>query len=156
MIDLISHGMLLAGLQLLCAYFVFAPNGGGDWIAPFVFVVSISLYGELFNEVRDLEGDLKAGVTHTAAIIGERAAHVMMYALLGGAGVSFVYSIVAGLIPPWVLGVLIALGVVVLVRPALKVKRGSAMDLTGPLHVPAQIVGALTMIVWVVGGFFGL
>jgi len=155
-IDLISHGMLLAGLQLLCAYFAFAPNGGGDWIAPFVFVVSISLYGELFNEVRDLEGDLKAGVTHTAAIIGERAAHVMMYVLLGGAGVSFVYSIVAGLIPPWVLGVLIALGVVVLVRPALKVKRGSAMDLTGPLHVPAQIVGALTMIVWVVGGFFGL
>jgi len=155
-IDLISHGMLLAGLQLLCAYFVFAPNGGGDWIAPFVFVVSISLYGELFNEVRDLEGDLKAGVTHTAAIIGERAAHVMMYVLLGGAGVSFVYSIVAGLIPPWVLGVLIALGVIVLVRPALKVKRGSAMDLTGPLHVPAQIVGALTMIVWVVGGFFGL
>ncbi|MGH2592406.1 MAG: UbiA prenyltransferase family protein [Anaerolineae bacterium] len=155
-IDLISHGLLLAGLQLLCAYFTFAPNGGGDWIAPFVFVVSISLYGELFNEVRDMEGDLKAGVTHTAAIIGERAAHVMMYVLLGGAGVSFVYSIVAGLIPPWVLGVLIALGVVVLVRPALKVKRGSAMDLTGPLHVPAQIVGALTMIVWVVGGFFGL
>jgi len=155
-VDLISHGLLLAGLQFLCAYFTFAPNGGGQWIAPFVFVVSISLYGELFNEVRDLEGDLKAGVTHTAAIVGERAAHVMMYLLLAGGGISFVYAIVTGLIPLWVLGVLLALGVVILARPILRIRRGSAMDLTGPLHVPAQVVGALTMIVWVVGGFFGL
>lgn len=155
-IDLISHGLLLAGLQFLCAYFTFAPDGGAEWIAPFIFVVSISLYGELFNEVRDLEGDLKAGVTHTAALVGERAAHVMMYALLAGGGVSFVYSIVTGLIPLWVLAVLLALGLIVLVRPALKMRRGSAMDLTGPLHVPIQIVGALTMIVWVLGGLFGL
>ena len=129
MIDLVSHGLLLAGLQFLCAYFTFAPNGGAQWIAPFIFVVSISLYGELFNEVRDLEGDLKAGVTHTAALVGERAAHVLMYSLLGA---------------------------VILARPILKMKRGSAMDLTGPLHVPIQIVGALTMIIWVAGSFFGL
>ena len=154
-VDLISHGLLLAGLQFLCGYFTFAPNGGGEWIAPFVFVVSISLYGELFNEVRDLDGDLKAGVTHTAAIIGERAAHVLMYALLIGGGVSFGYSVITGLIPLWVLAVLFALGAVILARPILKMKRGSAMDLTGPLHVPIQIVGALTMIVWVIGGFFG-
>ena len=155
-VDLISHGLLLAGLQFLCGYFTFAPNGGGDWIAPFVFVVSISLYGELFNEVRDLEGDLKAGVTHTAALIGERAAHVLMYALLAGAGVSFVYSIAVGLIPLWVLAVMFALGAVILARPILRMKRGSAIDLTGPLHEPIQVVGALTMIVWVIGGFFGL
>jgi 4-hydroxybenzoate polyprenyltransferase len=155
-VDLISHGLLLAGLQLLCAYFTFAPGGGGEWIAPFIFVVSISLYGELFNEVRDLEGDLKAGVTHTAALVGERVAHMMMYALLAGAGVSFVYSIVAGLIPVWVLGILVALSIILLARPILRMRRGSAMELTGPLHVPAQIVGALTMIVWVAGSFFGL
>ena len=155
-IDLVSHGLLLAGLQFLCAYFTFAPNGGGQWIAPFIFVVSISLYGELFNEVRDLEGDVKAGVTHTAALIGERAAHVLMYTLLTTGGISFVYSVAAGLIPIWVLAVLIALGATILARPILKMRRGSAMDLTGPLHVPAQIVGALTMIIWVLGGFFGL
>jgi 4-hydroxybenzoate polyprenyltransferase len=155
-VDLISHGLLLAGLQFLCGYFTFARNGGGEWIAPFVFVVSVSLYGELFNEVRDLEGDLKAGVTHTAALIGERAAHVLMYALLAGAGVSFVYSIAAGLIPLWVLAVMFALGAVILARPILRMKRGSAMDLTGPLHEPIQVVGALTMIAWVIGGFFGL
>ncbi len=155
-VDLISHGLLLAGLQFLCAWFTFAPRGGGQWIAPFIFVVSVSLYGELYNEVRDLEGDLKAGVTHTAALIGERVAHVMMYALLGGAGVSFVYGVVTGLFPVWVLGALVAFGLVILVRPVLQMRRGSAVDLTGPLHVPAQIVGALTMIVWVVGEFFGL
>jgi 4-hydroxybenzoate polyprenyltransferase len=155
-IDLISHGLLLAGLQFLCAYFTFAPNGGGDWIAPFIFIVAISLYGELFNEVRDLEGDLKAGVTHTAAMVGERAAHVMMYLLLATGGVAFAYAVAVGLIPVWVLAVLVALAALLLARPALKIKRGSAVDLTGPLHVPMQIVGALTMIAWVAGGFLGL
>lgn len=155
-VDLISHGLLLAGLQFLCAYFTFAPNGGGEWIAPFVFVVSISLYGELFNEVRDLEGDLKAGVTHTAAVVGERAAHVLMYLLLAGGGIAFVYSIVTGLIPLWVLAVMAAIGAIVLAKPILQMRRGSAIDLTGPLHVPMQIVGALTMIVWVIGGLLGL
>ncbi|HEY4688150.1 MAG TPA: UbiA family prenyltransferase [Anaerolineae bacterium] len=152
-VDLISHGLLLAGLQLLCGYFTFAPNGGGNWIAPFGFVVSISLYGELFNEVRDLEGDLKAGVTHTAALIGERAAHVLMYSLLVGAGVSFTYAVIMGLIPLWVLAVMFSLGAVILARPILKMKRGSAMDLTGPLHVPIQVVGAITMIAWVAADF---
>lgn len=155
-VDLISHGLLLAGLQFLCAYFTFAPNGGGNWIAPFIFVVAVSLYGELFNEVRDLEGDLKAGVTHTAAVVGERAAHILMYLLLLSGGIAFAYSVVTGLIPLWVLAVLIVLAIVLLARPALQMKRGSVMDLTGPLQTPITIAGALTMIVWVAGSFFGL
>ena len=154
--DFISHCMLLAGFQYLCAYFTFAPNGGGKWLAPFIFVTAVSMYGELFNEVRDLEGDRKAGVTHTAAVIGERATHVLMYVLLAVGGIAFSYSVIVGLIPAWVLGVLIALGVVIMARPILRMRRGSAVDLTGPLHVPIQIVGALTMIAWVVGGLFGL
>jgi 4-hydroxybenzoate polyprenyltransferase len=124
-VDLISHGLLLAGLQFLCAYFTFAPNGGDEWIAPFIFIVAISLYGELYNEVRDLEGDLKAGVTHTAAIVGERAAHVMMYLLLAAAAVAFGYSVVAGLIPLWVLAVLIVLGAI-LCWPARSSRSGAA------------------------------
>ena len=154
-VDLISHSLLLAGLQYLCATFTFAPGATGDqWIAPFVFVMSISMYGELFNEVRDLEGDLKAGVTHTAAVIGEKGAHALMVMLLAVGGVSFVTSIAAGLVPWWVLVVLCVLAAIVLARPILKMRRGTAVDLVGPLHVPAQIVGALTMIVWVAAGYF--
>ena len=154
-VDLISHSLLLAGLQYLCAYFTFASSAAGaQWIAPFVFVMSISMYGELFNEVRDLEGDLQAGVTHTAAVVGEKGAHVLMYALLAVGGISFAYSIVAGLVPWWVLVVLFVLAAIILAHPILKMRRGSAVDLVGPLHVPAQIVGALTMIVWVAVGTF--
>src|SRR3990172_7639564 len=154
-VDLISHSLLLAGLQYLCAYFTFASSAAGaQWIAPFVFVMSISMYGELFNEGRDLEGDLQAGVTHTAAVVGEKGAHVLMYALLAVGGISFAYSIVAGLVPWWVLVVLFVLAAIILAHPILKMRRGSAVDLVGPLHVPAQIVGALTMIVWVAVGTF--
>ena len=153
-VDLVVHALGLAGFQLLCAYFTFAPVGSRQWIAPFVFVMSLSMYGELFNEVRDLEGDLKAGVTHTAAVLGWRSTHVLMYALLAVAGLSFVYTIVTGLVPWWVVVVLFVLAAFIMARPILKMRRGSAVDLVGPLHVPAQIVGALTMIVWVAVGYF--
>jgi len=149
LIDLVSHGLLLAGLQLLCAYYTFASDGS-TWIGPFIFVVSISLYGELFNEIRDLEGDLKAGVTHTASVIGERATGVIMILLLIASGVSLTYSVVAGVIPLWVLGVMVVLALIILIGPLLKARRGSVNDLIGPLHVPAQLVGALTMTIWVI------
>lgn len=155
-IDLISHGLLLAGLQFLCGYFTFVSNDNGQWIAPFIFVVSISLYGELFNELRDLEGDLKAGVTHTAALIGERAASILMWLLLIGSAIAFVFAVVTTVIPLWVLAVMAVLGLVTLIRPLLNARRGSIVELTGPLQAPLIFVGALTMIVWVLASVLGL
>jgi hypothetical protein len=49
---------MLAGLQFLTAYFTFEPSPPERWIPPFLFIVCISLYGELFNELRDLEEDM--------------------------------------------------------------------------------------------------
>ena len=78
-----------------------------------------------------------------------------MAALLAVAGIAFVYSIASGLVPLWVLVFLLVLGAIVMARPILKMRRGSAVDLAGPLHEPIQLVGAITMIVWVVGGLVG-
>jgi 4-hydroxybenzoate polyprenyltransferase len=79
--DLASHCLILAGLQYLAAYFSFAPAPFSRWVYPFIFVVAFSLYGELFNELRDLKGDQEAGITHTANLIGQRAASWLMIGL---------------------------------------------------------------------------
>src|SRR5258708_24481509 len=101
--DLLSHGLMLAGLQFLSAYLTFEPVPFSRWIYPFMFVVGISLYGELFNELRDLKGDQEAGITHTANLIGYRAAYILMFALLlTGVGSAFVTVFVIHLIPLWV------------------------------------------------------
>jgi 4-hydroxybenzoate polyprenyltransferase len=58
--DLVSHALMLAGLQFFAAYFTFDRGPAWQWVFPLTFVVAISLYGQLFNELRDFEGDLKA------------------------------------------------------------------------------------------------
>jgi 4-hydroxybenzoate polyprenyltransferase len=154
-LDLVCHGLLLAGLQYWCAYFAFAPRSGFRWIAPFICVVAISLYGELFNEVRDLDGDRRAGVTHTAALVGERAAHLMMCILLGLAGLSLAYMILTGMMPLWAVGVFFALGMIFVARPLLRADRSSVMAHTGALQQPVLLLGSLTLIIWLLGSLIG-
>ena len=152
-VDLASHGLMLAGLQFLAAYFTFTPRPDGQWIFPFVFIVAISLYGELFNEMRDLEGDLEAGVTHTASLLGPRVTHwLMMALLLIGTGCGIVTIFFSGLIPTWVVLLMIGLAAILILPPLLRVRRHhSALELQAPFQMPIQIAGAIALAVWFVG-----
>jgi 4-hydroxybenzoate polyprenyltransferase len=152
-VDLASHGLMLAGLQFLAGYFTFTPSPDGKWVFPFLFIVSISLYGELFNEMRDLEGDLKAGVTHTASLLGPRVTHwLMMGLLLIGASCGVITIFFIDLIPAWVIVLLVVLAAILILPPLLKVRRHhTAMELQAPFQVPIQIAGAVALSVWFVG-----
>jgi len=76
--DVLSHCLMLAGLQFLCGYFTYTNQLNQHWLWPFIFVMSISIYGELYNEIRDLEGDRAAQLRHTAIILGDKASHILM------------------------------------------------------------------------------
>lgn len=151
--DLISHGLMLAGLQFLAAYFTFGPGPAGQWVFPFAFIVAISLYGQLFNELRDFEGDLKAGVTHTASLLGPRVAHILMMTLFAiGVGSAVITVSVVQLIPTWVLLITAALAAVLLVRPLLRVRRSqSAMELQQPFQKPLEMAAAIALAIWFAG-----
>jgi 4-hydroxybenzoate polyprenyltransferase len=154
-LDLISHVLMLAGLQLLCAFTIFSPITATRWIAPFIVVVSISMYGELFNEVRDLEGDRKAGLKHTAALVGERTAHIFMVVVLTIAGLAFIYTIVIGMIPLWLIGVLAVISLILLARPIIKAKRGSISESSKPFQDPVLMIGAVVLLVWLASRLLG-
>ncbi len=83
LLDVLSHSMMLAGCQFLAAFFAFSPGLHWWWPVVFCMPVSISMYGELFNELRDFHKDREAGLSHTAAILGYRPTMVMMHTLLG-------------------------------------------------------------------------
>ena len=150
--DLISHGLLLAGFQFLAAYFAFGTGPAWRWIFPLAFIVAISLYGQLFNELRDFEGDVQAGVTHTASLLGQRVAHVLMMTLLViGVGSGAVTIFALGLIPTWVLIIAAALAAILLVRPLFKLSRHhSAVELQQPLQKPLEIGAAVAFAIWFV------
>jgi 4-hydroxybenzoate polyprenyltransferase len=155
-IDLVSHVLMLAGLQLLCAYTIFSPITGTRWIAPFIVVVSVSMYGELFNEVRDLEGDRKAGLKHTAAVVGERTAHILMVVVLIIAALAFIYTIIIGMIPVWLIVVLAVLSLILLARPIMKAKRGTISESSRPFQDPVLLIGAVVLLVWLASRLLGL
>jgi 4-hydroxybenzoate polyprenyltransferase len=146
-LDMLSHCMMLAGCQFLCGYFSFSSRFNHKWLFPFLFVVCISLYGELFNELRDFEGDIKAGLKHTAAFLGERVTHTLMMVFLAvgvGAGLYTVFG--ERLIATWVLIALASMAIVFAFPRLLKIKRSfNSIELQQPLQKPLELAAALAL-----------
>jgi len=146
--DLLSHALMLAALQFLCAYTAFRP-GGWAWLAPCLFVAAISMYGQLFNQLRDLDGDRQAGVNHTVARTGRRAAHVLMVALLAGAAALLALSVWQGSIPLWTIGLGAGLIPIMLVIPARRARLSDpVLDTHELLHGPILSWAVIVLLAW--------
>jgi 4-hydroxybenzoate polyprenyltransferase len=156
LIDLISHCMMLAGLQFLPAMLAFHWPTNGEWLFPFGFIVCISLYGELFNELRDLEGDLKAGLNHTASYLGYRPTYGLMMTIFSiGVVCALITVFVLHLIETWVLILLVALAVILVIRPALKVrKHNSSLGIQESFQKPLEGAAALALLLQFVYPWF--
>lgn len=148
--DLVSHALMLAGLQFLTGYLTFAGGPAWEWVFPVSFVMAISLYGQLFNELRDLEGDRRAGVVHTASLLGPRAAHFLMMGWFAVGVLSAVATVfIIRLIPSWVLLSMAGLAASLLWRPLLRVRAGqSAIELQQPFQKPIEVAVALGLATW--------
>ena len=151
--DLVSHALILAGLQFLAAYLTFGGGTLARGASAFALVVAISLYGQLFNELRDFDGDLKAGVTHTASLLGRRTAYALMMAWLSIGVAAAAFSIlVARLIPVWVILVTALLAGLFSWRrlPGL-LHAQSTFELHSPLQKPVEIAAAVALLAWFAG-----
>jgi 4-hydroxybenzoate polyprenyltransferase len=148
-VDLLSHVMMLAGFQFLTGHFAFANQVGGPWFFPFLFLVSLSGYGELYNELRDYEGDVRAGLKHTAVVIGHRAATYLMNGLLIAGAIGAVYTIfIMQIVPWWVIAILAAIFAVLFLRPMLRARRAGtrgSVEAQAPFQMPIQIAAALAL-----------
>jgi chlorophyll/bacteriochlorophyll a synthase len=158
-IDLIIHCLMLAGLQYLPAYFAYTTTLNNQFWWPFIAVMSISMYGELFNELRDLDGDLKAGLRHTAAVLGVRRATLLANMLLVSGLIALAVALlIMQLVPWWVLLLMIAIAVILLLPPWLKARRAtSPQDLSQFQHsvqVPVQMAAGLAFLIWAAAGWF--
>jgi 4-hydroxybenzoate polyprenyltransferase len=152
-VDLVSHCLMLAGLQFAAAYFTFSSTLGPRFFWPFLMALAVSVYGELFNELRDLEGDLRAGVTHTASVLGAGAARRLALACFSAGLFAALISIfIVQLVPFWVLGLLAISALLLALRPLLRARQsGSFVAAQAPFHKPVEIAAAFALTVRVVG-----
>jgi 4-hydroxybenzoate polyprenyltransferase len=149
--DLISHSLSLAGLQFLCAYFVYDNGKPYSWLF-FLFVVLISVYGELNNEVRDIVVDRKAGIRHTANLIGLRWTKVLMVICLASSVLVMGAFIAMQFIPIWLILVPALIGPMLFAEQLWRLVRRQAnvMDDREDMHEPALLIGVITVVVWFV------
>ena len=154
-LDLISHGLMLGGLQLLCAYFTLIPYSGFNltWFLPFLFIVAISIRGQFYNQVRDFTCDQIAGIKNTTKLVGVSTAHFLMSFLSAIAGVIFIYCLVIKIIPVWLFLVMLLLGIVFLREPLSKFRGRSGLEKTESFHIPMIIVASISLALWTISRF---
>lgn len=153
--DLISHSLSLAGLQFLCAYFAYDQGQPYSWLL-FLSLVFLSVYGELNNELRDLVVDQKAGINHTANVVGIKWTKVLMVVcLVAGFGI-LIGFIAAGAIPLWLFLVPLIVGPMLLADQiwSLVRRKSDIMADREAIHEPVVLLGLLTVVVWFVADRF--
>jgi 4-hydroxybenzoate polyprenyltransferase len=146
--DILSHCLMLAGLQFLCGYFTYANHLGANWFWPFTFVMAISIYGELYNEIRDIRGDREANLQHTAIVLGERTAQILMIIVLGlGIFAGAVSLMMIELIPLWVFLLMVILSILFVLPRIIKVKReDTSMAIQASLQKPFERAAAIALL----------
>ncbi len=115
--DILSHSLMLSGLLLLAGYFIYHNAPGIVWFVAAAATL-VSVYGQLYNQLRDYDMDKAAGLYNTAIILGEANTRRVMYLTIAFALTCLLAAIVQGVFPLW-LGIVVALSMPVsmLYRP---------------------------------------
>ncbi len=147
--DVTSHSLMLSGLLFLAGYFTYDVNPGWVWLV-MLAVTLISIYGQLYNQLRDYETDKAAGLHNTAIIVGERMTRLLMYLCVALAIVFFLSAFVLGVLPIWLpfVGVGVFAVVMYLYRPGMDMRGGQVADTSGNIQIQFLITANATVALW--------
>ncbi len=151
-LDVVSHMIMLSSLQLLCGYFAFADSLNTAYIAPLLSMTAASAYGQVFNQVRDFEGDQEAGLKNTAGLLGKPRAQVLMQALLTLSVLAGAYALLVQQIAPWwVFGFGFVMLLVIILPGVLRgIRNGNFQQAHAPVIYALPYVGTAMMAAWFV------
>ena len=137
--NLISRGLLLAGLPFLSSYFTFTDSLNRTWFWPFLCLFSIGSIYDHRNRHGDYGGIQRTRLHRIAAQFGERTANLVLVILLFvSLAAGFVSAFLINLIPSWVIITISALLVLFVLPSLFKFRRD-----TTNVAVPGLILKAL-------------
>jgi 4-hydroxybenzoate polyprenyltransferase len=152
--DIVSHSLMLSGLLLLAGYFVYHEAPGIVWFVAAAATL-VSVYGQLYNQLRDYEMDKAAGLRNTAILLGEKYTRRVMTGSVVLAALCSLAAILQNAFPLW-LGAVVVLGIPVslLFRTERDMRGGKAADKSGQMQIQAVVVFNLIVTVWLVQALF--
>jgi 4-hydroxybenzoate polyprenyltransferase len=146
--DIVSHSLMLSGLLLLAGYFTYDSNPGIVWFVA-AGATLFSVYGQLYNQLRDLDMDKAAGLHNTAIILGEANTRRAIYLSIGLALACLLAAVVQGAFPLWLGAALLISVAVSMLFGGDKDMRGSeAVDMSAKMQVRGLVVANLTVMIW--------
>jgi 4-hydroxybenzoate polyprenyltransferase len=147
--DFVSHSLMLSALLIIAGYVTYSTQNN-IIISLIAFSMTLfSVYGQLYNQLRDFDMDKKAGLKNTAILLGEDRTKILMYMTLT-LGLSFLLvAIYKDAFPTWLIIPLIA-SVAVSMNFSTKTDlRGNALvDVSGGTHQQALIIANAIVFSW--------
>jgi 4-hydroxybenzoate polyprenyltransferase len=149
--DIVSHSLMLSGLLFLAGYFTYGSNPGLVWLVAAAATL-LSVYGQLYNQLRDYDMDVAAGLYNTAIVVGKRNARTLMYSSVAVALALMLYAVYVQVIPLWIISVpMLIAPIFYFVRPPKTDMRGSAhADVSGNVQVQILVLANITIAVWLI------
>ncbi len=147
--DVTSHSLMLSGLLFLAGYFAYDVSPGWVWLVALAATL-LSIYGQLYNQVRDYEMDKAAGLHNTAIIVGERITRLLMHLCVILAGFFFLAAFALGVLPIWLpfVGTAIFALVTLIYRPRKDMRGSEALDKTSSVQIQFLITANATVGMW--------
>jgi 4-hydroxybenzoate polyprenyltransferase len=148
--DIISHSLMLSGLLLLAGYFTYHKSPGVVWFVAGGATL-FSVYGQLYNQLRDYDIDKQAGLHNTAIMLGEVNARRMMYLSIGLAVICLLVAIFRHVFP-LELGAVLMISIIIssFFKSETDARGSLAADASGALQIQGLIVINLTIVSWLV------
>lgn len=146
--DIVSHSLMLSGLLFIAGYYVYHDDPGAVWFVA-ACATLFSVYGQLYNQLRDYDMDKAAGLKNTAIILGEQGARVALALSVGGSALCLLAAIVLGVFPVWLL---IPLGIGAIIsfffRTGTDLRGSDTAELGSKLQMQGIVIMNVTMFVW--------
>ena len=149
--DILSHSLMLSGLLFLSGYFAYGNTPGLVWLVALAATL-ISVYGQLYNQLRDFDMDKAAGLNNTAIVVGKRNAQLLMYSSVAVALLLMVYSVYMQVIPLWILIVPLIITPIFFFskKPATDMRGTATTDASGAMQVQFIVIANATIAVWLI------
>jgi 4-hydroxybenzoate polyprenyltransferase len=149
-VDVLSHILMLSSLLFLAGYYAYDDSPGSVWLVA-LGVGLISVYGQLYNQLRDYDMDRAAGLHNTASFLGRDNTQRLMYASIGLAALCLLITIVIGLWPLWLVIVPVVMAPLFFwFRPSTDMRGTEAIDMSGRIQLGAMIIANAAVLIWLI------
>src|SRR5260221_6322316 len=147
--DIVSHSLMLSGLLFLAGYFAYGSNPGLVWLVAAAATL-LSVYGQLYNQLRDYDMDVAAGLYNTAIVVGKGNARLLMYSSAAVSVALTLYAVYVQVIPLWIISVpLLIAPVFYFIRPPKNDARGCpSADVSGDVQTHILVLANVTTAIW--------